>query len=317
MSIPSTKSQRIRAILTHLAGEECTARELTRRLGLADAKLRSIQRDLEELQEAGDVIRSPKGRYSCPPPATTLNPVEAMAVYSAARMLYHHASEYNQHYLSALKKLTDQLPAPARRVALLANEAYRHKPNGRASRTFEIVAQAWMDGRVLRTEYHSVSRVSRLELIIYFIEVNARNREAYAIGVNRLSDSPEPRIYRLSRMHTPQLLPDTCEIPEDFHPLDFLSDAWGIMTGTSTRVELFFSPAVKDRVAEMHLGPRAEVVVLSSGYTRVVVTVGGLKELVPWILGWGAEVEVVSPADLREHISATAQHLAQMYRPQA
>ncbi|OOV12024.1 hypothetical protein BXU09_18930 [Deinococcus sp. LM3] len=228
-------------------------------------------------------------------------------------MLYHHATEYNTHYLSALKKLTEQLPTPARRVAIMANEAYRRKPNGHASRTFELVAQAWLEGRVLRTQYHSVTRISEIELAIYFIEVNARNREAYAIGHNRLGDNAEPRVYRLSRMRNPYLLPDECEIPEHFHPLEYLSNAWGIMTGPPIRVELFFTPEVRERIAEMPLGSRTELLVLSSGYTRVVLIVGGWKELVPWILGWGAEVEVVAPTDLRSHISEVALKSAQVY----
>ncbi|MCD0155800.1 WYL domain-containing protein [Deinococcus sp. 6GRE01] len=38
--------------------------------------------------------------------------------------------------------------------------------------------------------------------------------------------------------------------------------------------------------------------------TRVCLTVGGWKELVPWILGWGGEVEVLGPPELRAHIAS-------------
>ncbi len=313
MTAPATKAQRVRAVLDHLGRAECSARELTRRLELPENKLRSVQRDLEELCQSGEIEHLPDGKYRRPLRAAALNPVEALAVYSAARMLYHHASEYNEHYLSALEKLTAQLPAPARRVALLANEAYRLRPNRGESRTFELVAQAWLHGRVLKTEYHSPQKVTSLELIIYFIEVNARNREAYAIGVNRLREGAKPFVYRLSRMRHPTLLQDTCEIPEDFDPLAFLSNAWGIMTGDPVRVELFFTPLVRDRVAESHLGDTAEVVTLASGHTRVILTVGGWKELVPWILGWGPEVEVIGPADLRGHIAGLLTSGAALY----
>jgi predicted DNA-binding transcriptional regulator YafY len=312
VTAPATKAQRVRAVLDHLGRAECSARDLTRRLELPENKLRSVQRDLEELCQSGEIEHLPDGKYRRPLRAAVLNPVEALALYSAARMLYHHAAEYNEHYLSALEKLTAQLPAPARRVALLANEAYRLRPNRSESRNFELVAQAWLHGRVLKTEYHSPQKITPLELIIYFIEVNARNREAYAIGVNRLREGAKPFVYRLSRMRQLTLLQDECEIPEDFHPLSFLSNAWGIMTGESVRVELFFTPLVKDRVAESHLGT-AEVVTLFSGYTRVILTVGGWKELVPWILGWGPEVEVVSPPELRTYIAGLLHQGAALY----
>jgi predicted DNA-binding transcriptional regulator YafY len=314
MTALNTKAQRVRAVLEILSQAEYSARDLTQRLGFNPNKLRSVQRDLEELCLSNDVERLNNGRYRCPLKSTSLNRVEALAVYSAARMLYHHAAEYNEHYLSALRKLTEQLPAPARRVALLANEAYRKRPNRSGSRTFELVAQAWLDGQVLRTEYHSLQRVSTLELIIYFIELNPRNREGYAIAVNRLKEGATPYVYRLSRMSQATLLPDRCEIPEEFHPFEFLSNAWGIMTGDPVQVELFFSPAVRDRVTESHLGDSAQLMPLASGHTQVKLTVGGWKELVPWILGWGPEVEVISPAELRTHVATLLTSAAALYQ---
>ncbi|AIZ45144.1 hypothetical protein QR90_08570 [Deinococcus radiopugnans] len=306
MSVPETKAQRVRAVLELLEHAECGARDLTARLGLPEKKLRSVQRDLEELCLSGDVERLSGGHYRRPPRATTLNPVEALAVYSAARMLYHHAAEYNGHYLTALEKLTAQLPGAARRVAAQANAAYQQKKGGSdlaASRTFELVARAWLEGRVLRFKYHSLQKVSTVELAIYFIELNPQNRQAYAIGVNRLKGGERPFVFRLARMREAQLLSDATVIPEDFHPMDYLSGAWGIMTGDPVRVELFFSPAVKDRVQEVHLGPGAECQVLASGHTRVCLTVSGWLELAPWILGWGGEVEVLGPPELREAVA--------------
>ncbi|MFC4427158.1 helix-turn-helix transcriptional regulator [Deinococcus navajonensis] len=315
MSAPETKAQRVRAVLGLLQRAECTPRELTGRLGLPDHKLRSIQRDLEELIDSGEVERLDNGRYRCPVKATPLNSVEALAVYSAARMLYHHAADYNEHYLNALEKLTVQLPAAARRVAEQANQAYhqRRGVGGGGSRTFELVARAWLEGRVLKFQYHSLQKVSTVELVIYFIELNPQNRQAYAIGVNRLKGGDRPFVFRLARMREVTLLNDECVIPEAFHPLEYLSGAWGIMTGDPVRVELFFNPAVRERIQETHLGPGAECVTLSSGHTRVCLQVGGWKELVPWILGWGGEVEVVGPPSLRAHVAEAHQRAAGVY----
>lgn len=303
---PATKTERMLATLDLLGHAECSARDLTSRLGLPANKLRSVQRDLETLCQDGQVERLASGKYRRPPRATTLNPVEALAVYSAARMLYHHASEYNEHYLTALEKLTAQLPTTARRVAAQANAAYQRRKDTSdtsASRTFELVARAWLEGRVLRFRYHSLTRESLVELVIYFIELNPHNRQAYAIGVNRLKGGDRPFVFRLARMRDLALLNDDAVIPEEFHPLEYLSGAWGIMTGDPVRVELFFSPAVRDRVREVPLGPTADCQSLASGHTRVCLTVGGWKELVPWILGWGGEVEVLGPPELRAHIA--------------
>ncbi|MPY67726.1 WYL domain-containing protein [Deinococcus sp. SDU3-2] len=310
----TTKTERILDILQLLGDGECSARDLVRRLGLPEHQLRSVQRDLRTLLDRNVLEVASSGRYRRPLGTSSLNPVEALAVYSATRMMYHHAAEYNEHYLRAMDKLARQLPERARRVATLASEAYRGKPNAGGSRTFELVAQAWLEGRVLRFQYHSLQKVSTVELVIYFIELSPQNRQAYAIGVNRLKEGDRPFVFRLSRMREARLLADEGEIPEDFHPLKFLSNAWGIMTGDPVRVELFFSPSVRDRVGETHLGDSAEVKVLGSGHTRVVLTVGGWKELIPWVLGWGSEVEVLEPPELREAVAGGHQAAAALYR---
>lgn len=311
-----TKTRRLRAVLDLLENAECSTAEIISRLRLEPAKRRSVQRDLSELIDTGEIELTPGGRYRRLRRKLSLNPVQALAVYSAARMLFHHAAEYNEHYLAALEKLAQDLPERARRVALQANEVYKSRRNGSGSLTFEVVAQAWLEGRVLTCTYQSPRRATKIELEIYFIEVNARNREAYAIGINRLHDDPSPYVYRLSRIRQPSLTSKSYEIPEDFHPLRFLSSAWGIMPGEPVRVELFFSPAVRNRVAEEYFGTLLEpTVTLHSGHTRVVLSVGGWLELVPWVLGWGAEVEVVSPPELRAQVADAVRRSAEMYGP--
>ncbi|WP_221091403.1 helix-turn-helix transcriptional regulator [Deinococcus aquaedulcis] len=309
-----TKTRRLRAVLDLLTDAECSTGEIMQRLKLAPEKRRSVQRDLAELIDQGEVELTSAGCYRRIKRSRELNPVQALAVYSAARMLFHHAAEYNEHYLAALEKLAQDLPLRARRVALQANEVYKARRGGRSSLVFEVAAQAWMDGKILQCTYHSQRRASKLELAIYFIEVNARNREAYAIGINRLLDDPQPYVYRLSRMQHPTLTNQEYDIPEDFHPLRFLSSAWGIMSGAATRVELFFSPAVKARVAEEYFGHHAEPpVLLGSGHTRVVLNVGNWLELVPWILGWGGEVEVIAPQELRAQVALSLRKGAGLY----
>ncbi|MFC3859489.1 helix-turn-helix transcriptional regulator [Deinococcus antarcticus] len=307
-----TKTKRVQAILGLLEDAECSSAEIVRRLHLEEHQRRSVQRYLAELEAQGE-IECLEGRYRKRRKPTQLNPVQALAVYSAARMLFHHAAEYNEHYLAALEKLARDLPEPARRVASQANEVYKARRGGRTSLAFEVAARAWLEGRVLRCQYQSQRQTAPLELEIYFIEVSPRNREAYAIGVNRLKGD-EPRIYRLARMQSPTLSSQTYLIPDDFHPLRFLSSAWGIMPGEPQRVELFFSPAVRQRVGEEYFSSLMEpVLTLSSGHTRVVLGVGNWLELLPWILGWGGEVEVISPPELRSQVAQALRKGAALY----
>ncbi len=41
--------------------------------------------------------------------------------------------------------------------------------------------------------------------------------------------------------------------------------------------------------------------------------VGGIREIKSWILGWGADVEVVAPTELRRQIAEESRRIAQQY----
>ncbi|MBB6099685.1 proteasome accessory factor B [Deinobacterium chartae] len=310
------KSERLIRLLETLQYAQASPRDLLRRLQLPEHKLRSVQRDLKLLIERGDVERLPDNTYRrVRHGRTRLNPAEALAVYSAARLLFHHAAEYNEHYLSALEKLASDLPEPARTIALRANRSYRERPNRNISRGVELAAQAWLSQRYLRCRYQRPGkRPLDLELAIYFVEIGAQNRAAYAIGVNRAYPGSGIRVYKIGRMRDLTILPDAYTIPEDFDALQYLSGAWGIMTGPPIRVVLEFSANVAERVYEERLGCLVEPPhTLEDGRVRLTLEVGGWLELVPWVLGWGQSVEVKAPQELRAYVADQVRGAAGLY----
>lgn len=312
------RADRLTRVIEKLQVQASTARELLDRLELAPGQLRSLQRDLNLLVDRGDVRRLPDGlRYAAPSrPAVRLNEVEAVAVYSAARLLYHHAAEYNAHYRSALEKLAALLPGPARALAQATNSRYASRPNARQARTSELVAQAWLQGHWLTFEYAAPSTgraARRVELATYFLEINPQNRAAYAIGLDRTGKRPDVRVFKVSRMRQPALLAETYEVPPDFDPLAYISSAWGIMSGPPTEVVLRFASSVADRVLEEHWPQTRSCERLDDGRVELVLGVGGTLELLPWIRGWGATVEVVSPPDLRDRVAEEARATAAVY----
>lgn len=241
------------ALLELLDGAECTTDEVLRRLHLPAEKKRSVQRDLVELQRRNLITLTDRKRYTRVRPVSALNAAQALALYTAARMLAHLNLQDNKHYLNILEKLTAVLPERARQVASLMNSTSGPHERQPQARTFEIAARAWLEGRVLRSMYAGSQRgsASSVELAIYFVEVNPRNHEVYAIGVNELKPSGGIRVYRLTRMQTPTLSDRTYDIPPEFNPSEYMSNAWGIMSGTPKQVELHFSPEVAHRVQEV------------------------------------------------------------------
>jgi len=76
---------------------------------------RTIERDLVTLSEdmGVDLRKDDKHRYFVPNKPTALNEVEALAVYSATRLLLH-TGVGERHYRAALEKLARQVPETAR-----------------------------------------------------------------------------------------------------------------------------------------------------------------------------------------------------------
>lgn len=309
------KAKRLAEIPRLLQIKERTTQELAMRLG---APLRAIQRDLEDLREEGlGIEQVRRGVYRMPNHPSSLTAMEAAAVHAAVRLLYHHSPAPNRHYRSALEKLAVMLPEPARSMALKASEDFGR---GMDDRSLELAARAWFERKVLAGEYQSASgsrswRAKEIE--VYFIEINRENLSPYIVGYER-SYHQRVLTFKLSRLRNTRLLDQSYAIPAHFSPQKFFSTAWGVWGGEKTlTVKLRFSPQAAFRIRE---GGYRHLQTLHEDSQGLVVSVqapmgkdGLPTELIPWIRGWGGEVEVLEPARLREHCLAEAQRVAQLY----
>lgn len=300
-----TKVRRLLELMDLLRLRERTTRELAEWFGVPQ---RHIQRDLRDLEAMGaGVEQVPPHGYRLLGAAQHLRPVQALAVHMAARLLYHHAATDNQQYRLALENLAAQLPESVREIARRSTEDLR--PQLPDDQAFEKVARAWFERRIISFEYTAPgSAPERRELAVYFVEVSRANLAPYVIGFERLKRG-EIRTFKLSRMRFVTTLTDTYEIPPDFDPRAYLSDAWGVIGGQSSvaTVTLRFAPEAAYRVLEGGY-PNLTVEELGDAQHRVVVKVrAGLdntglpRELMPWILGWGPRVEVLAPQHVRDH----------------
>lgn len=103
--------------------------------------------------------------------------------------------------------------------------------------------------------------------------------------------------------------------PEGFSPEKFFANALGVLGGEEDyTVVIRFNAAVADRVREREWHESQQMRDLPSGGLELRMRLGALAEVERWVLGWGAEAEVVEPAELRERIRRTAASLAAAYR---
>jgi predicted DNA-binding transcriptional regulator YafY len=292
-----------------------TAAQLARE---ASVSKRSIERDLVTLRdELGlQVEVDDQHRYSVVSPSAGLNEVEALAVYSAARLLLHTRIG-EAHYRSAMRKLARQVPEPARGTLLRAVDSLQPAPE---DRTLDLVAQAWFGRRVLRCAYLSYGREQpeRRDLEILFFELNRRNLDPYVIAFDR-TKRQKVLVFKLARMSNVHLLDEHYEPPDDFDPVEALGGTFGIVIGEPVWVTVRVSPTAAPRFRE--LADPGVAIDEEHGDGSLVARVratldaeGRALELLPWLLSWGADLTVVAPASVRETVADVLSRAAEGYR---
>ncbi len=311
-----TKAARLHRLAALLESQASSAADLAKHFLVGK---RTIHRDLHDLESLGHHVELHGRRYSLRPASTALNAVEALAVHSATRLLVHHTRINEPHYRSALTKLAAQLPDPARRY-LLASVDDIGSLSSAGGRTLDQVAQAWFEHRVLRFDYSAPigsGRAHRNELEVYFFEINPINLAPYVIGYER-TYFREVRTFRLDRITGASVLDDAYVIPDTFDPHEVLASAWGIVGGPRLEVKLRVHGRVAHRIHDRpHRNLRVDettesgdlLVTVTSGYDRHGIPI----DLLPWLLGWGAGVEVIGPDHVRDALGRELRAAAAAY----
>jgi proteasome accessory factor B len=81
---------------------------------------------------------------------------------------------------------------------------------------------------------------------------------------------------------------------------------WQSENGRLERIVLRFSGRAAQLVRERNWHPSQRLQELADGNLEVALTLNSLEEIVPWILSWGRQCDVVRPARLRKKVSSLA-----------
>lgn len=317
-----TKAQRLSRI-SHLLFRHprglCAA-ELARLCGVST---RTIQRDLLALHDLQVPVTQDGGmppRYALAEgyyiPAVHLSLHEALALYLAARLLARHADRYDPHMAGALAKLAAVLPEPVGGHIQATVQAMATRPEDAGQvRVLGRLALGWADRRCVRIRYRSARSENVHEYVLcpYAIEPAASGGATYVIGHASWFDAV--RTFKVERILEAELLEEGFTVSEAFDAQALLAGAWGVWWGEEAQeVVLRFAPGVATRrVQETIWHPSQELVELPGGGCELRVRVGEPLEMVPWIRGWGPQVEVLAPAWLREQIAREAGEVGRMY----
>jgi CRISPR-associated endonuclease/helicase Cas3 len=184
----------------------------------------------------------------------------------------------------------------------------------------ETLTRAWSDGRMVRVCHRlEGGQVYEYDFAPYFIEPYAVGRTSHVIGWREPPGAI--RTFKIERIQRAEMISPSKSytIPEDFDPRETLADAWGIWytEAESVEVVLRFHPRVAQRVKETRWHRSERVEEQPDGSLIWRAEVAEPQEMLPWIRGWGADVEVLEPEKLRDDLTKEMRRMTRIYAIQS
>lgn len=282
----------------------------------------TIRRDLARLSSVGIEVRKRGRRYQMSFHRATrllrLTPDEVLALYLACRLLSRQQSDRNPHAERVMQKLADAVQDDAPRFSNYIEEAalmQRSLPlHQEYLAVLETLTEAWSEGRIVNLRYcDQAGSITERRFHPYCIEPYGATNSCYTIGFDELRGAI--RTFKLDRITATEMTKDQFDIPPGFNPNRLFSEAWGVVWRDTPpqKVELRFFGNTARIVQEAFWHPSQRVVAQQDGTCHVTFQVSEPREMVAWIRQWGADVEVISPPELRETIAADALQIAERY----
>lgn len=294
-----------------------TDMELAEKLGVSRE---TIFRDRKDLSLDYPIEQDEQGRYHIPKnkliSEIKLNLHEALTLYLAGRKASRQTRFHQPHTVNAVEKLAATLRQPmTERLLKSAERVTAQEKNPDKVKIIEIIAQAWVEQRKVRIEYQALGSdgLTRHTISPYLIEPSIWSDSVYVIAQSDFND--QIFAFKMDRILSTVISGETFEIPESFNDEELLKHAWGIWYGNKEpeRVKLRFSPAVTRRVKESIWHPLEKVEDTEDGGCLWSVDIAEWREMLPWVRGWGADVEVLEPKELREALEKEVRKMARVY----
>lgn len=303
------------------SGQAYTADELAAKLAISR---RTVFRDLELLERSGVPCRYDPHRrgyridewYFLPPVSLSLP--EALGLYVAAMKVttpqtFPLAAEARR----AVEKVTQALPGGLRGLCLRMAETIevRGQPTMDATAIrpiFRKLHEAAVARRKVQLKYDSYFEKREIAVTVHPYLLALLNRAWYLVG--HCEGHRQVRTFNLDRILSTDVLNDAYPEPNGFALDDHLGKAWlMIPEGRTWSVRLRFGPKVAGNVEEIVWHTTQRTQRLPDGSLIFEVDVDGLAEISWWIMGYGDQVVVEKPAELRSRVLQMAQGIVRLY----
>ncbi|MFN2556376.1 MAG: helix-turn-helix transcriptional regulator [Nitriliruptorales bacterium] len=266
---------------------------------------RMFERDKDDLRRLGVPVRTKaldafetewgytidRREYSLPPVALSAAEISALAI--ALEVTREQDARLGLAKVSALAPDPEPVTTPPARVEVGVG-------------ALDGVADALVERRALRFTYRSSTGATSTRTVDPYGLVQRRGAW-YLVG--RDHDREALRAFRLDRFTTqPQAVGDagTYTVPEDLNLVELTTGP----SGEGVEITVAVAPSMvweAERRGARVAGER------SDGWVQLVFQEADPERLMPWLLGFGADVKILSPPSIRSLAVRRFQDLARQY----
>lgn len=280
---------------------------------------RTVYRDINELNEALDghvrVLTTDKGHSldkTLYAPPLHFIPEELEALQTAVQSL----DSNNPHFQLARQTLTKLLTHSGARPGLMELEQNLEVMQPLAKdrtpvKQLQELEQHLRKKQLLELDYfsHHSAQTKTIRFAPYALLF--RKNAWYLLGHHQ--DKDKILLLRAYRIQAMRVCEESFELPPGFSVKKYFKTHWEVFDGNPEAIHLRFRGGAAWRVQEMTWHQSQKIEAQPDGSVDLHLQVPANPEFKSWVLGWGAECEVLAPVSLKTSLQAEAQQLSQLY----
>jgi len=284
--------------------------------------LRSLQRDLAELQELHLPIKTveieERQNYVLMETArkfpVTFGLPDLIVVILALRMMEQYEGTGLTGYLSDLAtKIGDRLNQVASdraidlRRKLFAQQPFPRNYTSKEDAVDDILT-ALVYQKKLKLKYQPLSAKAKTHVVCPYCLLSYKSGLYLLARIDPPHQGARPTVFALERILDCERVDETFDLPDDWDPGAFLPELGGLLPGSSETVEIEFDPSLRVYLKNLRWPGGCRLAKTETGRLSLKGLVNVNEEFIHWLIGFGASAKVVNPQSLVERVK---QHLSQ------
>lgn len=316
----SKLSQLLELILMLQYKEFTTASELA---DILKVDKKTIYRYIETLQTSNIPVESKKGRYGgfyinkeFYMKYPKLNKEELESLFIASEIL---TKENGFYYADVFQKAITKIKGTSLCnisdfEELRENVSFNFRESGNIENFNDIISKinyAMSKGRVLKVTYFSISKNSQTEIKVNPYTLLCKNGAWYMVAY--CYKSGEEETFRVSRIKSLNITDDIFIKPKDFNLKDYLDNSSFTFNNELILVKIKFHKSLSKLIEGSKWLLNQEIEITQDENLLLKGYLSDLGEIKQWVLGFGANAEVLEPVTLRDDVKSELRKVMDIY----